>query len=558
MPTQAIAVAITFARGLDGWRRLEREERMKRILIFLSLLVATSSQAAIELPAVFSDHMVLQREMAVPVWGKASPGETVTVSFRNQRKSVKVDPTTGEWKVMLSALELGEPGQLKISGSASEEISFSDVLVGDVWLGSGQSNMAGRVAGYIKNDPTLLKLRNAGPFPQIRLHHIGKPPGAWQVATTDSIDAFSALLFPFGETLQVELDVPIGLMLGAVGGTPSGYWVSAEAIAGDAAVQAEIADFAKSYDFAKAMTNYREVTLANWQKMVDVYEAKLKEDPDNTKKLRKPSKPRPPTQAGGSIRGGNLGGLFESYIRPAMGFGIRGVLWDQGEAGSGALGASQFAMMQALITSWREGWGQGEFPFIFVQKPSGGGCAFADGDPVTREADKFSELPAADPKGNGDQRYEYVRLMNETPNSFMVAACDLGGMIHPINKWAYGQRSARVALGAAYHVEMLVWSGPSYRENAVEAGGKVRVSFNHLGGGLKVAHSDTLQGFELAGADGKFVWADAAIDGDQVVVSSGKVPAPKQVRFAFSPNRSWANLFNAEGLPALVFTAEVK
>ena len=530
---------------------------MKRIFFFLGMLAATTSQAAIELPAVFSDHMVLQREMAVPVWGTASPGETVTVSFRNQQKSVKVDPASGEWKVMLSALELGEPGVLKISGSASQEVSFSDVLVGDVWLGSGQSNMAGRVASYIKNDPTLLKLRNAGPFPQIRLHHIGKPPGAWQVATPETVDAFSALLFPFGEALQVELDVPIGLMLGAVGGTPSGYWVSEEVIAGDAAVQAEIAEFAKSYDFAKAMANYREVTLPKWQKAVDAYEAKLKADPDNTKKLRKPRKPAAPVQAGGSIRGGKLGGLFERYIRPAVGYGIRGVLWDQGEAGSGALGASQFAMMQALISSWREDWGQGEFPFIFVQKPSGGGCAFADDDAVTREADKFSELPGAGPKGNGDQRYEYVRLMNETPNSFMVAACDLGGMIHPINKWGYGQRSAQVALGAVYQVDDLVWSGPRYRELALEAGGKVRVSFDHLGGGLKVAHSDTLQGFELAGADGKFVWADAAIDGGQVVVSSDKVPEPKQVRFAFAADRSWANLFNAEGLPALVFTAEV-
>jgi len=537
-------------------RRLRENRKMKRCFFFLGMLAATTSQAAIELPAVFSDHMVLQREMKVPVWGKAEPGETVTVSFRDQQQSVKVDPATGAWKVLLSALEPGEPGTLKISGSASEEVAFSDVLVGDVWLGSGQSNMAGRVASYMKNDPTLLKLRNAGPFPEIRLHHIGKPPGAWQKATVDSVDAFSALLFAFGEALQVELDVPIGLMLGAVGGTPSGYWVSEEVIAGDAAVQAEIAEFAKTYDFEKAMTNYREVTLTKWQNAVDVYETKLKQNPDSAKKLRKPRKPVPPTQAGGSIRGGKLGGLFERYIRPAVGFGIRGVLWDQGEAGPGVLGASQYAMMQALITSWRADWGQGEFPFIFVQKPSGGGCAFAEGDPVTREADKFSELPAAGSGGNGDQRYEYVRLMNETPNSFMVAACDLGGMIHPVNKWGYGQRSARVALGAVYQVDELVWSGPGYRGNTLE-GAKVRISFDHLGGGLTTAHSEALQGFELAGADGKFVWADAVIDGDQVVVASDEIPEPKQVRFAFSSKRSWANLFNAEGLPALAFTAEV-
>jgi len=533
----------------------QAEEGMKRIFFVLSLLVATTSQAAITLPEVFNDHMVLQREMAVPVWGKAKPGETVTVEFRAQQKSVKADPATGEWRVLLDALELGEPGVMKVSGSASKEVSFSDVLVGDVWLGSGQSNMAGRVASYVKNDPTLLKLRNSGPFPQIRLHHIGKATGTWQIAEEGAIDGFSALLFAFGEALHADLDVPIGLMLGAVGGTPSGYWVSGEVMSSDAAVQAEIAEFARSYDFAKAKKNYQEVTMMKWKQSVAAYEERLKENPG--KKLRKPRKPSPPVEAGGSVRGGKFGGLFERYIQPAVGYGIRGALWDQGEAGSGALGASQFAMMQALIRSWREDWGQGDFPFIFVQKPSGGGCAFAEGDPVTREADDFSELPKTASRGNGDQRWEYVRLMNATPNSFMVAACDLGGMVHPLNKWGYGQRSALVARGAAYEIDGLVWSGPSYRELATEDGGKVRVSFEHVGGGLKAVHSDKLQGFELAGADGKFVWADAVIDGDQVVVSSSAVTEPKQVRYAFASDRSWANLFNAEGLPALVFTAKV-
>jgi sialate O-acetylesterase len=535
---------------------------MKSVLFLFSLVCGLHAltSLAVEMPAVFSDGMVLQRQMAMPVWGTAEPGEKVTVKFRQQEKTATADATSGAWRVELDALKLGEPGTLAISGSKSPNaLTFSDVLVGDVWVGSGQSNMAGRVASYAKNDPTLAKARDAGPYPQIRLFHIGKPPGAWQQATPENIDAFSALLFAFGEALHAEVDVPIGLMLGAVGGTPSGYWLSEEAFRGDAAVQAEIAKFAESYDHAAAMKRFEEVTLPKWQEAVERIEKQAKEnpDPDSKKQVRKPRKPSPPVKAGESSRGGQQGGLYERYIRPAVGYGIRGVLWDQGEAGSGILGAGQFATMQALIAGWRNEWAQGEFPFLFVQKPSGGGCAFATDDPVTREADKFSALAPTGPNGGGDQRWEYVRLMNATPNAYMVAACDLGGMIHPINKWGYGQRSARVALGAAYEKDGLVWSGPNYREHKVEDGGKVRVQFDHVGGGLKVAHSDSLQGFELAGADGKFVWADAVIDGDSVVVSSEKVAQPKAVRFAFSKVRSWANLFNAEGLPALAFSAEV-
>lgn len=511
--------------------------------------MATAGQAAIQLPAVFSDHMVLQREMAVPVWGTAEPRETVTVSFRGQEKTATADARTGAWKVMLDALNLGEPGELKVSGSKSAKaLVFTDVLVGDVWVGSGQSNMAGPVVRYAENDPILAEARDAGPHARIRLFHIGKPPGAWQEATAENADKFSALLFAFGESLHRELEVPIGLMLGAVGGTPSGMWLSEAAFSGDAKVQAEIKAFAATYDHDKALKNYHEVVLPKWQTTADRFKAE-------GKKL--PRKPNPPAPAGGSTRGGVQGALYERYIRPALGYGIRGVLWDQGESGTGIVGATQLPMMQALIAGWRKEWGQGEFPFLFVQKPSGGGCAFSADDPVTREADAFTPLPVAAPTGGGEQRYEYVRLMNNTPGAYMVSASDLGGMVHPINKWGYGQRAALVAQGAAYE-SGVVWSGPSYREHVVEDGGKVRVSFDHVGDGLVAVHSGTLQGFELAGADGKFIWADAVIEGDQVVVSSAQVADPKAVRFGFSKLRSWANLFNKAGLPALVFSTEAK
>ncbi len=529
-------------------------------LFVLAFSCATGPIFAVELPAVFSDHMVLQREMPVPVWGTAEPGEEVTVVFRDQKKSTTAEASNGAWRIELGALSLGDPGTMTVTGSKSPDaLTFSDVLVGDVWVGSGQSNMAGRVAGYAANDPTLAQARDAAPYAQIRLHHIGKTPAGWQQATVENVDAFSALLFAFGEALHAELDVPIGLMLGAVGGTPSGYWLSESAFSKDAGVQAEIAKFAEGYDHAEAMKKYQEETLPKWQETLQQIEKAIQEDPESKlPKQRKPAKPAAPAVAGGSTRGAQQGGLYEKYIRPALGYGIRGVLWDQGESGSGILGASQFAMMQALIRGWREEWQQREFPFLFVQKPSGGGCAFSAADPITREADPFTALPATGPNGGGDTRWDYVELMNLMPSAYMVSVCDLGGTVHPINKWGYGQRAARVALGAAYKKDGVVWSGPKFRELETEADGKMRVHFDHVGGGLKLAHSETLQGFELAGADGKFVWADAMIDGDTVLVSSEKIAEPKAVRFGFSQVRGWANLFNAEGLPALVFTASVK
>lgn len=526
----------------------------------LAFSCASGPVFAVELPKVFSDRMVLQREMPVPVWGTAQPGEQVTVSFRDQKKSTTADAATGAWRIELDALSLGEPATMTVTGSKSADgLTFSDVLVGDVWVGSGQSNMAGRVASYAVNDPTLAKVRDAAPYARIRLHHIGKAPAGWQEATVENVDGFSALLFAFGEALHADLDVPIGLMLGAVGGTPSGYWLSESAFSKDAGVQAEIAKFAESYDHSAAMEKYQEETLPKWQETLQQIEKAIQEDPESKlAKQRKPAKPAAPAVAGGSTRGAQQGGLYENYVRPALGYGIRGVLWDQGESGPGILGASQFAMMQALIRGWREEWRQGEFPFLFVQKPSGGGCAFSANDPITREADAFSALPTTGPNGGGDTRWDYVQLMDLMPSAYMVSACDLGGTVHPINKWGYGQRAARVALGAAYKKDRVVWSGPTFRDLKAEADGKVRLHFDHVGGGLKLAHSETLQGFELAGADGKFVWADAMIDGDAVVVSSENIAAPKAVRFGFSQVRGWANLFNAEGLPALVFSASVQ
>jgi sialate O-acetylesterase len=235
-------------------------------------------------------------------------------------------------------------------------------------------------------------------------------------------------------------------------------------------------------------------------------------------------------------------------------FGIRGVLWDQGESGTAVFGVDQYTLMGALIRGWRKEWGQGDFPFLYVQKPSGEGCAWDPEDPVTNKANKFAPLPAAVPAtASGVYRETHVRIA-QYPGTAMVISTDLGSGIHPTNKSGYGSRAARVALGMVYG-RKIEYYGPVYASHKVE-GNKVRVSFTHVGAGLAFKHGDKLQGFAVAGEDKVFHWADAVIDGDTVVVTSDKVAKPVAVRYAWADKHPWANLFNKDGLPAQTFRTD--
>ncbi len=518
-----------------------------RLLLSIALLFSLSAAAIAAPPqpaSLFSDHMVLQRDAAVPVWGTAEPSSEVRVQFSGQSVTTKAGDD-GTWKLSLKPLKSSStPAALTVS-SDNKTVTLKNVLVGDVWIGSGQSNMAGRASSYAKNDETLAALVKRGNFPTIRLMD-GGPKPTWMETTSETIPRASALLFPFGERLQRELDVPIGLILGAVGGTPSGYWIPNETFVASEKCQASIAEFSKTFDAAKNQKLY-EAQLAAWEKVVE----KAKADG----KKPRGRKPTPAVGPGGSLRGGQIGGLFDRYIRSAVGYRIKGVLWDQGEARSGVQGVDQYVMMSELIRGWRELWGQGDFPFLFVQKPSGGGNAFTNEDPITRNGEPFSALPQAANLDtmSGEQRFLYVRLMHDNPNAFMVPASDLGASIHPTNKWGYGNRAAEVALSEVYKTDVQAY-GPMYRSHKVDDN-KVIVSFDQIGKGLTIAHSDTLQGFAVAGKDGVWHWADARIDGDTVVVWSDKVPSPTQVRYAYAANRRWANLFNKDGLPATVFSS---
>lgn len=472
------------------------------LVIGLSVTVMpTGAYGEVSLPAVFSDHMVLQRDAEVPVFGTAAPGEAVTVTFRDQRHQITAG-TDGTWRILLHPLAAGGPAELRVAGTNT--VTRTDVLVGEVWVGSGQSNMAGPVKAFLAKDAALARLAAAAPYPRLRLltsAGVQSTASTWHEASPRQVETFSALMVAFGLAVQQELDVPVGLMVGAVSGTPSGAWINKPTLA---------------------------AALAGRH-----LPAQLLATPGTTDTRE-------------------IGGLYETHIRPLVGYGIRGVLWDQGESGTGLEGIDQLTVMPALIGGWRADWRQGEFPFLFVQKPSGGGCAWDSTDPITSMARPFSPLPRQVPD-TGKHAEESVKLMRQ-PHAAMVITSDLGPGLHPPNKSGYGLRAARVALGMVYGRPMEYY-GPVYQRHEIRDG-RIRVKFTHVGKGLASRHGDRLQGFAIAGDDRVFLWADAEIDGDAVIVSSPSVPRPIAVRYAWASTPTWANLFNKDGLPAVPFRTD--
>ena len=499
-------------------------------LSFLTFTLSTNqSKADVKLPPVISKGMVLQRDKVVPIWGTAEVGEKITIKFRDQEKTTTTDAQK-KWSINLDKLKAGGPDVLTIVGKNT--LTLDNVLVGDVWVGSGQSNMQGGVAGYSKGDAILAKLA-AESYPKIRL--IGSGRAGWVESNPANNNGFSALLLSFGVRLNQELDIPIGLILGAVGGTPSGYWLNDEMLLKDQPCQDFIKKFSSTYDFDALKKKY-DADLAIWEKG-DKVPAK---------------KPQPPIKAGESK--GKIGNLYDAHIKPFLPFAIAGVLWDQGESGTAITGLDQYTLMGALIKGWRQAWGQGDFPFIYIQKASGGGCAWNYDDPINSASEKFSKLPATvPPLSSGVYLDNHIRIMNY-PNTGMAIASDLGPGIHPSNKSGYGTRASQVALGMVYGKKMEFY-GPTYKSHKIE-GNKIRVSFDHFGKGLAFKNGEALQGFAIAAEDKNFFWADAIIDGNDVLLSSSKVTQPSAVRFAWSQNHTWANLFNKDGLPAIPFRTD--
>ena len=520
------------------------------------VLLSATAAAAVRLPNIISSHMVLQQDIAVPIWGTAEPNEKVTVTFRDQKKTAIAD-AQGKWMVKLDPLQPGEPTTLTVSGTKT--IKLTDVLVGEVWVGSGQSNIDTPVTMYVGHDPALNEAFGKS-HPQLRLFRLPQP-NIWKEATPENMGSFSAQLFYFGLLLQKELNVPVGLMQGTQGGSPSFPFISEEGFHADPAIQAAILKWDAEHSFEKEQKGYEEA-LEKWKLDVAAAIAAApvpSPTPANNPPalsssnavidkaiLAKYPKPTPPVRAA-EFKTGNL---YQTLVRPMIPYAIRGVLWDQGESGTGFHIADQPTLMSALIRSWRKDWGQGEFPWIYVQKPSGRGCALKPSDPVNLGSMPFETLPKDPPQSFNSSHVEGYSIMKE-PHTFLSITSDLAPGIHPSNKSGYATRDSKVALGAVYG-KSVEYYGPIF-QSFKAAGNQIHISYTHAGRGLTVPPNQKLQGFAIAGENQKWHWADAVIEGQTVALSSPDVPSPVAARYwPFA----WANLFNNDGLPASGFRTD--
>jgi sialate O-acetylesterase len=510
---------------------------MSKCLSLLVALLPLAIRADVTLAPLFTDHAVLQRDKAVPVWGQAEPGEAVTVTFRDQT----VHATTGKdgrWIVYLDPLKPGLPAELGVSGK--NMLKLQDIVVGEVWVCSGQSNMEFRVWGP-KGD--VYRVDNAdeevaaAQFPLIRHFKIERAvaaqpadtaQGAWTVCSPGTVGQFTAVGYFFARDLQQKLGVPIGLINATWGGTAIESWMSEAALKSDPAFAIADERWSKALDgWPAKVAAYEAARAAQENEEIAAMTAGPTKYADFLK--HKPWLPPPPSPTSPEAPRS----LFNGMINPLLPYGIRGVLWYQGES-NGSRPAEYHALLAAMITFWRAHWGQGDFSFYFVQLPN-----YAGGDPAGTAWARLREAQA-----------QALSL----PHTGMAVTIDLGdpANVHPRNKQEVGRRLALIARHELYAIPG-DWCGPTFK-SAEQEGAAMRVHFDHAEGGL-VAHEKPLAAFVVAGADRQFHPAVARIARDTIVVSAAEVKAPVAVRYAWT-NAPEANLFNGAGLPAAPFRSD--
>jgi sialate O-acetylesterase len=500
------------------------------IACFLILGVSQAG-AAVRLPAIFGDHMVLQQKQPDRIWGWADPGEEVTVAIEQQRKSTKAGPD-GRWLIELEPMPAGGPHTLTVAGK--NEIRFEDVMVGEVWICSGQSNMEWPVSASYDPD---LETRTAK-YPKIRLITVPKVGtqepqsdfnGRWQICSPEAVRDFSAVGYFFGRQLHQVLDVPIGLIDNAWGGSACEAWVRRDLLASDERYTALLqrwAETEKTYDPQKAAADFQ-LKLAAWKAAEEQARAAGQQPPQRP--------PQPANPLTGNSRPANI---YNGMVKPILGYGIRGVIWYQGESNAGR--AYQYrALFPLMINSWREEWKQGDFPFYWVQLAD-----FRDEKSEPADSD-WAEL-----------REAQTMTMSALPNTGEAVIIDLGeGQdIHPRNKQDVAKRLSRWALARDYGVS-IPHRSPIYR-SMEKQGNRIVVTLDHVGGGLRTFDTREPRGFAVAGSDRKFLWARASIVGsDKVEVWSEGITDPVAVRYAWADNPV-NNVRSREGLPLTPFRTD--
>jgi sialate O-acetylesterase len=497
---------------------------------FLLSLIALSIpgvRAEVKLPKILSSHMVLQRDQPVHLWGWSEPGEKVSATLNGSTQST-IGDRLGKWNLYLAPQSAGGPFELTISGTNT--ITLDDVLIGDVWFASGQSNMEMPLSGFpgsavVKDGAQEIANANQ---PNLRLLFVPHKTSAyplpdfdtnqgWTLCTPATAAKFSAVAYFFGRDIAANQHVPIGLIDSTWGGTPAEAWVSLDTLSADAGLMP---------------------VFATWSQMADEQAdvpAMLAAEKREDAAARRANQPLPKHSWHPEPASWSPAWLYNGMVAPAINYPIKGVIWYQGETNSKLARAPLYEkLFPALIADWRSHWREGTFPFLFVQISSFTSNA-TESWPTIREAQRRT-LSVAD--------------------TGMAVSIDVGDPdnVHPSDKQTVGARLALAARALAYG-ENIEYSGPIFRQTGVEDGG-VRVWFNHVGSGL-VAKGGSLEGFEVAGDDHHFQPANAKVEGLSVLVSSPQVASPVYVRYGWQ-NAPVVNLFNASGLPASPFTSEEK
>lgn len=510
------------------------------------ILAAFSARADVRLHNLFTDHMVLQRGIAVPVWGWADDGEKVTVEFRGKRVSTAAK--NGKWMVKLGKLKAGGPDELKVTGKNS--ITLKDVLVGEVWLASGQSNMEWPMSRSFRSQGDIAAAGN----PMLRLYTVPKlkanepvdnVDSAWKETSPESVPNFSAVAYYFGVKLQKDLGVPVGIIHTSWGGSPAEVWMRDGVLSGNPEYKRDIVE-----EYAKKVEQLAG-PVAQWEKE----QAEAKAAGQQFRK-RKPDAGWKPSE------------LYNGMIAPLIPYAIQGAIWYQGESNAGR--AYQYrSLFVDMVKNWRRDWDQGDFTFLQVLLAPFMAVKDEPGDST------WAEL-----------REAQIYATKVLPKVGAVSILDYGDPkdIHPVWKRPVGERLALAARGIAYGGKF-TWSGPQYRSGKVK-GDKVELTFDFTGEGLFGAASradnvpdsrksegitlkydlkrgwvnSPLTGFAIAGEDQKFVWASAEIKGDKIVVSSPAVPHPVAVRYGWADcpvvNLYCARGMNERALPASPFRTD--
>lgn len=522
--------------GACIWNKIKgtifRYRNFVRILIcLLFVFYAMVAGAAVRLPSIISDNMVLQRGQTVPIWGWANPDEKVTVTICGQARSVQTD-TKGKWMVHLDSLSVGGPYTMTVKGENS--ILLKNILVGEVWLCSGQSNMELRV-DESNNATAEISAAN---YPEIHLLSVPfrgteEPQkdfkAQWIQCSPKNVGNFSAVAYYFGRELQQKLNIPIGLIHCSWGASSCESWIKRSILDADPKYKPMLQEWNErmaTFDLYKA--EEAEQLCASWTEQVTEAKNAGKEPP------------KPPE---------NLNDLhnlmfvvrkcpsycYNGMLSPLIPYAIRGAIWYQGETNISR--AYQYRQLFPLmIRSWRDEWGQGDFPFFFVQLAN-----YMD----------FKELPGESALA---ELREAQTMALRTPNTVMAVTIDIGAtFIHPTNKQDVGKRLSLLALANVYS-KNVVYSGPMYK-SMEKKGKQIVLHFDQKGTGLMAKGGEPLKGFAIAGADQKFVWANAHIVDDMVIVSSPDIADPIAVRYAWAENPV-CNLYNRESLPASPFRTD--